>query len=147
MKRADAPVVGQPHKTRQLRRHRDERRDGLAVALARQRQRDREAEIGNERKRMRRIDGERRQNRKYLLVELGIEPDAIGIGQFFAVTTEMPASRNSTRNAAQMFCWSAINVPATCSILAICWAGVRPSSLTEATPAATMPFKPATRTM
>ena len=49
-----------------------------------QRQGDGEAEIGNEGKGMRRIDGERRQNRKNLLAELGVEQGAVAVVQFLA---------------------------------------------------------------
>ena len=45
-------------------RHADQRVHRLAVAGARKLQRDGEAEIGNERERMRRIDRERRQHRE-----------------------------------------------------------------------------------
>src|SRR5215203_6896347 len=46
----------------------------LAVANARKLQGQREAEIGNERERMRRVDRQRRQNRKYGGKELLLKP-------------------------------------------------------------------------
>ena len=55
---------GKWHEALDLVRHADERVHRLAVACARELQRDREAEIGNERERMRRIDRERRQHRE-----------------------------------------------------------------------------------
>ena len=82
MKRAVVAFRRQAHETRELLRHGNQRRHRLAVALARQTQRQRETEIGNERKRMRRIDRQRRQNREHLLAEFHVEPGAIGVGQF-----------------------------------------------------------------
>ena len=58
------------------RRQTDHRVQHLAVALARQFQRDRSAEIGNERKRVGRIDGKRRQQGKDLVEEMIFQPDA-----------------------------------------------------------------------
>ena len=66
-------------------RHADERIHRLAVADARQLQRDREAEIGNERERMRRIDRERRQHRKDVMQEMIFEPDLLLLGDVGAV--------------------------------------------------------------
>ena len=64
-----------------LLRHADERVHRPAVAGAREMEGDRKAEIGNERKRMRRIDRERRQNREDVLQEVVLEPGAIGLLQ------------------------------------------------------------------
>ena len=77
--------------------HADQRVHRLAVLGARQLQGDREAEIGNERKRMRRIDGERRQQREDVAEEIVLEPGFLrprniravdqndaGIGEFAA---------------------------------------------------------------
>jgi len=75
-------VRRQAHEARQLLRHGKECRHRLAVTLARQTQRERETEIGYERKRMRRIDRQRRQNRKHLLAKFDVEPGAVGVGQF-----------------------------------------------------------------
>ena len=82
----------------------------LAVALVGQPQRDGEAQIGNEGKRMRRIDRQRRQHRKNLLAELR-RPDIRGrVGRVRRrSTTLMPASRNSACSVAQIVCWSAIS--------------------------------------
>ena len=60
-----------------LLRHADERVHRLAVARACELQRDRETEIGNERERMRRIDGERREQREYVGEETLLQPDAL----------------------------------------------------------------------
>ena len=62
-------------------RHADQRVHRLAVAAARELERDREAEIGNERERMRRIDRERRQHREDVLQEIVFEPAAVGLLQ------------------------------------------------------------------
>ena len=62
-----------------LLRHADQRVHRLAVALARQLQRDREAEIGDERERVRRIDRERREHREDVAQEIVLEPGAVGL--------------------------------------------------------------------
>ena len=67
----------QTHEAVDLVRHADERVHRLAVARARKLQRNGEAEIGNERERMRRIDGERRQQRKDLPEKIVLEPDLL----------------------------------------------------------------------
>ena len=64
----------------------------LAVARARQLQRDREAEIGNERKRMRRVDRERRQHRKDVLQEIISEPGALLSSSAWPSTSRQYAS-------------------------------------------------------
>ena len=64
----------QPDETIDLLRHADERVHRLAVFHARELQRDGEAEIGNERERMRGIDGQRRQQRKYMGEEALLQP-------------------------------------------------------------------------
>ena len=69
--------VGQADEAAQLRRHRDQGGEVLAVAPVGQRQRDGEAQIGNEGKRMRRIDRQRRQHRENLLGELGVQTVAV----------------------------------------------------------------------
>ena len=57
----------------------------LAVAVARELKRDREAEIWNERKRMRRVDRERRQQRKDVGEEILFQPRLLVFGQIVAV--------------------------------------------------------------
>ena len=52
---------------------------------ARKLQRDREGEIGNERERMRRIDGERRQQREHVGEEALLQPGALGLLEIAAV--------------------------------------------------------------
>ena len=64
----------QPHESLDAVRHADERVHRLAVLGARQLQGHREAEIGNERERMRRIDRERRQQRENVREEIIFEP-------------------------------------------------------------------------
>ena len=71
MTRAAPPVAGrQPDEALDLVRHADQRVHRLAVAGAGELQRDGEAEIGDERERMRRIDRERRQQREDLPQEM-----------------------------------------------------------------------------
>ncbi len=74
----------QAHEPLDLVWHADERVHRLAVARARQLQRNGEAEIGNERERMRRIDGERREQRKDLPKEVIFEPRLFFLGHLGA---------------------------------------------------------------
>ena len=82
-----AGVAGlrQPHETLEPVRHADERIHRLAVLGAGKLQGHREAEIGNERERMRRIDGERRQQRKNMGEEIIFEPRLLRLGHIGAV--------------------------------------------------------------
>ena len=68
----------QANKALDLLRHADERVHRLAVLGARELHRHGEAEIGNEGERMRRVDGERRQQRKDVGEEALLEPGALG---------------------------------------------------------------------
>ena len=82
LQRDDAHLVAaarQADEAVDLLRHADERVHRLAVLHARELQRQREAEIGNERERMRRVDGERRQQRKDVGEEVVLEPGALGL--------------------------------------------------------------------
>ena len=60
---------------------RDQRAHDLAVMVRDQQQRHHQPHIGDEGKRMRRIDGERRQHREDALHEESVEPFAIGHAQ------------------------------------------------------------------
>ena len=71
---AAVAAVRQPHETLDAVRHADQRIHRLAVLGARKLQRDREAKVGNERERMRRIDRERRQQRKDVGEKVIFEP-------------------------------------------------------------------------
>src|SRR5262249_11668296 len=68
-----------------LLRHADERVQRLAVVLADEMQRDGEAEIGDEGKRMRRVDRERREDRKDATQEVVLEPGAVRLLDRLAV--------------------------------------------------------------
>ena len=70
-------AVRQPDEPLQGGRQAQQGRHLLAFLQIAQLQRDREAEIGNERKGMRRVDGKRRQDRKYLFEKMVLQP-----GQF-----------------------------------------------------------------
>ncbi len=70
----------QPHEALDAVRHADQRVHRLAVLGARKLQGDREAEIGNERERMRRIDRERGQQRKNVGEEIVFEPGLLRLG-------------------------------------------------------------------
>ena len=69
---ADLPLrpLRQPHEARHLRRHRQQRLEHGVVRLAPELQPHGEAAVGDERERMRRVDGERRQDREHLLEEV-----------------------------------------------------------------------------
>ena len=88
-------AAGQPDEALDLLRHADQRVHRLAVADAGELQRDREAEIGNERERMRRIDRQRRQQRENMAEEMLLEPCALGLLQVGAVDQGHAASASS----------------------------------------------------
>src|SRR5690606_9652 len=71
-------VLGKADEAVDRRRHAHERIQRTPVAVARQLERERKAEIGDERKRMRRIDRERRQYGEDVLEEMPVEPVAFG---------------------------------------------------------------------
>src|SRR5689334_15339839 len=81
----DLAAVGKTDEALQLRRNRHECGDNLAVLGANQAQRKRESEIGNEGKRMCRIDGQRCEHGKDLFAEMGIEPDTVAFQQFLGL--------------------------------------------------------------
>ena len=72
-------------KPRDLRWHRDQRIERAAVAFALQLQRDSEAQVRDEWKRVRRIDRERGQQRKYLRHEKRLQKRALFRRQFFTI--------------------------------------------------------------
>ena len=73
-RRATLAGFRQSHKALDPVRHANERVHRLAVFAASKLQRDGKAEIGNERERMRRIDGKRRQQRKHMGKKIVFEP-------------------------------------------------------------------------
>ena len=81
MKRTSALRSGSLMKRLQRRRQAQQRRHALAVLEVAQLQRDREAEIGNERERMRRVDRQRRQHRENLLQEMVLQPGELVLGR------------------------------------------------------------------
>ena len=111
--------------------------------------RDGEAEIGNERERMRRIDRERRQHREDVLQEIIFEPGAVGLLQAVGPST------STTFCALQLLAQLA---PARLLIAGErsrpprrCARAARPASARPGSwsvmPARTWPLRPATRTM
>ena len=62
-----------------LRRHANEGVHSAAVALADQLQGKREAEVRDEGEWMRRVDGERRQNRKHMVQKVILEPTTLAL--------------------------------------------------------------------
>jgi hypothetical protein len=67
------------------RRQGQQRHQWPAVVLAVQLQDGREAAVGDEGKGMRRIDGERRQDREDLVDEILVEPRALGVGELAGI--------------------------------------------------------------
>ena len=75
-------LIRQTHEALQLRRHRQKRRDRLAVALRINRNASVKPRLGMNGNGCAGIDGKRRQNRKNLLAEFLFEPVAISRRQF-----------------------------------------------------------------
>ena len=102
-----------------------------AVLAVAQLQRDREAEIGNERERMRRVDRQRRQHRKDLLA--GNDPPARRVSSLdsaSAAMLSMPSFCSSTAAGRhRLFCWSSCSRPTSTRSCSSCCSGVRPSGL------------------
>ena len=82
---AAALGIGQADEAVDRAGHADQRVHAAPVARARKLQRDGEAEIGNERERMRRIDRQRGQHREDVLQEMIVEPGLLGLGDVGAV--------------------------------------------------------------
>ncbi len=92
--------------------------------------RDREAEIGNERKRMRRIDRERRQHREDVVQEIVFEPGAFGLLQAVGHRpARCSAALSSSRSSRQRACWSLARLETASPMRASCSLGVSPSGL------------------
>ena len=70
-------LAGQTHEPVDLVRQGDQAIEGLAVLGAEQLQHHGETQVGDERKGMRGIDRDRRQDRKDLFCEIGVQPDAL----------------------------------------------------------------------
>ena len=138
----------QPHEAFDAVRHADQRIHRPAVLGAGKLQGDREAEIGNERERMRRIDGERRQQRKDVREEIIFEPGLLGLGDVGAVDQHdagAAPARRAARATAPAGPPPAARPPRRCARAAR--PGVNPSGLCVAIPARTCARRPATRTM
>ena len=117
----------QAHEAVDLRRQRQQRHQRALVVLALQLEDRREAAVRDERERMRRIDGERCQDREDLVDEILLEPGALGRRS----ARRRPARRcrpRATRPAAsaQTRCCSAIRIEARSRIAASCSAGRQP---------------------
>ena len=140
--------LGQADEALDLLRHANERVHRLAVLDARQLHRHGEAEIGNERERMRRIDRQRRQQRKDMGEEAVLEPGALGLLQ---VCRPRPARRRRRQAPAAAPAIAAAGrrraarPPRRCAKAARS-ASARPG-FARRCPARTWPLRPATRTM
>ena len=111
-------------------RHADQRIHRLAVLGARKLQRDREAEIGNERERMRRIDGERRQQRKNVAEKVILEPGLLRLADIGPSISDDAGFRERRPQLAPLRLLIARPAASTASAMrASCSAGVRPSGL------------------
>ena len=130
-----------------LARHAHERAHAAIVAQMRELQGDGEAEIGNEGKRMRGIDRERRQNRENMKQEIIFEPFALDADNSATSTMTMPALAISLRNWRQRSCCEATSWPTRSPRRINCSAGESPSSEGVVSPECTWPTRPATRTM
>ncbi len=71
----------QPDESPRVVSQRQQRPQGLLVGAPPKMQRHREAEIGDERERVGRVDGQRRQHRIDEIVEMALEPYALVLGQ------------------------------------------------------------------
>ena len=121
---------------------------GLPSLDARQLQRDREAEIGNERERMRRIDRERRQHRKDVMQEMVFEPGALLFGDVRrrrSARCRAGSARRAVRASAPAGRSRGPTPSRRCA--ASCSDGVSPSGLRSVMPSRTWPLSAATRTM
>ena len=110
--------------------------------------RDGEAEIGNERERMRRIDRQRRQHREDVLQEVVLEPGAVAFFRLSASTSTMFAAFSSLAQFAParlLVAREARHRLADAREL-LGRASARPGSW-SVMPARTWPLRPATRTM
>ena len=141
-------AVGQPDEAPQRRRQAQQRRHALAVLEVAQLQGDREAEIGNERKRMRRIDRQRGQNREYLLEEMIFEPGNLVLGELVggdALDALLAQQREEVGQAVLLVLLQPADFEQESAPVAA--RGVRPSGLRSTMPSRTWPARPATRTM
>ena len=75
------PLARQADETVDLRRQRDQAVEVLLLLRPVELQHHRKTEIGDEGKGVQRIDGDRRQDRKDLLDEVGLGPGAVGLAQ------------------------------------------------------------------
>ena len=73
--------VGQPDEALDASRNADQRAHRFTVARIQEFERQTQSEIGNERERMRRIDRERRQNRKHVREEIVLQPLPFATGE------------------------------------------------------------------
>ncbi len=136
------------HEALDLVRHADQRVHRLAVAGARELQRQREAEIGNERERMRRIDRERRQHREDGGQEILLQPVMLLLGHVLRIDDDDAVRRRvpgAVRASAPAGRWPAPRPPRRCA-QAVRTASGRPGS-GRRRPRAPGPSAPATRTM
>ena len=86
-------AVRQAHEALDAARNAHQRAHRPPVLRIEQFERQREAEIGNERERMRRIDGERRQDREDVLQEIILQPVALPAGEIGDVEDDDAARR------------------------------------------------------
>ena len=107
---------------------------GGAVALAPQLHADGDAAVLDEREGMRRIDGDRRQDRQVLGVNCWSSHSRSAGRSSLGSTMWMPAVGHFGPQRVQQACWSLTRLAAKRLISASCWAGVRPSWLSCATP-------------
>ncbi len=81
-------TIGQPDKTLNASGNAHKRAHRRAITGIEEFERQRESQIGNERKRMRRIDRKRRQNRKHVREEIVLQPLSFATGQIADVEND-----------------------------------------------------------
>ena len=83
---------------------------------------------------MGRIDRLRRQHREDLVVEMPVEPFAVGVADLVLAEHDHAGLAQRRRSSAQTPCWLAVSASASAAIAASCWPGVRPSAEVSSTP-------------
>ena len=137
----------QPDETIDLVGHADQRVHRLAVAGAHELKRDREAEIGDERERMRRIDRQRREQRKHLPEEMVLQPGLFLLGQIRTVDQHDARCGEIDAQLAPPCLLVAGQRRHRFGDARELLRRVRPSGLRVVMPARSWPRRPATRTM
>ena len=137
----------QPHEARHLRRHRQQRLERGVVGGALELQPHGEAAVGDEREGVRRVDGERRQDREDLLEEVRLHHLEVGALQVARPEDLDALGVHQLAQVAQAFLLAHLQRPGVgVDAAQLLGRRVMPSALGECTPSRTSPRRPATRT-